>query len=120
MEAIQDVVDWEELPADMARGDREDFGLVVRGDSMYPALLPGDVVILRRTPHCESGDICAVMVNSDDATLKRVRLLPDGGLTIEPVNTNYSPRTFTAGEVAELPVTVLGVVIELRRKMSMK
>ncbi len=119
LEAIQDIIDWEELPQSMAAGGKEYFGLQVKGDSMWPDYLPGDVVILQRTPVCSSGDVCVVYVNGDEATLKEVRLNDaDKTLTLVPRNQNYPPRTFTRKEIQELPVTIAGVVVELRRKIK--
>lgn len=114
IEAIQDVLDWEELPAEMGKGGKEYFGLRVQGDSMYPRYEDGDVIILRRQETCESGQDCAVMVNNDDATFKRVRINNDG-ITLVPINPAYEPRFFTCKQVAELPVRILGVVVQLRR-----
>lgn len=118
LEAIEDVIDWEEIPGSMLAGGREYFALQVKGDSMYPAYLPGDVVIVRRTPDWQTGDVCIVYVNGYDATLKQLHLAEDGSVTLRPLNPNYPPRTFTPQEVAELPVTVAGVVVELRRKVG--
>lgn len=119
LEAIEDIVDWEELPQSMASGEKEYFALEVKGDSMWPDYLPGDVVIVRRQPTCDSGDDCIVYINGYDATLKQVRLnAEDQSLTIVPRNQSYPPRTFTAEEIQSLPVTIAGVVVELRRKMK--
>lgn len=119
LEAIEDIVDWEEIPQSMASGEKEYFALEVKGDSMWPDYLPGDVVIVRRQPTCDSGDDCVVYINGYDATLKQVRLnAEDQSLTIVPRNQSYPPRTFTAEEIQNLPVTIAGVVVELRRKMK--
>ena len=117
--AIEDIVDWEDIPQDMTAGGKEYFGLKVKGDSMYPEYLDGDTVIVRKSPVCDSGDVCVVYVNGYEATLKQVKLDPeDGSLTLIPRNPNYSPRTYTAAEIAELPVSICGVVVELRRKVK--
>lgn len=119
LEAIEDILDWEELPQSMAAGGREYFALEVKGDSMWPDYLPGDVVIVRKQPFCNSGEDCVVYVNGYDATLKTVRLNDaDQSLTIVPRNPSYPPRTFTADEIQNLPVTIAGVVVELRRKIK--
>lgn len=119
LEAIEDIIDWEELPQSMATGGREYFALEVKGDSMWPDYLPGDVVIVRKQPTCDSGEDCVVYVNGYDATLKQVRLnAEDHSLTIVPRNQSYPPRTFTAEEIQSLPVTIAGVVVELRRKIK--
>ena len=120
IEAIEDIVDWEEVPIDWTKGGKEYFALQVKGDSMYPEYLPDDVVILQKTPVCESGDDCVVYVNGYNATLKRIIKNEDGSLTIKPINTNYAPQTFSAEEIEKLPVTIGGIVVELRRKRKNK
>lgn len=118
LEAIEDILDWEEIPAPMCTGGKEYFALQVDGDSMWPDYLPGDVVIIRKSPTCNSGDVCVVYVNGYDATLKQVKLHEDGSLTIVPKNQSYPPRTFSPQEIQELPVSIAGVVVELRRKIQ--
>lgn len=120
IEAIEDIVDWEEVPIDWTKGGKEYFALQVKGDSMYPEYLPDDVVIVQKTPVCESGDDCVVYVNGYNATLKRIIKNEDGSLTIKPINTNYAPQTFSAEEIEKLPVTIGGIVVELRRKRKNK
>ena len=115
LEAVEDILDWEELPPSWGSGGREYFALRVRGDSMYPEYLDGDTVIVRKQPVCDNGDDCVVYVNGDDATLKRVKLGDDGSLTIQPLNPQYAPRTFSPQEIVDLPVSIAGVVVELRR-----
>ena len=116
LEAIEDVLDYEEIPADMARGGKEYFGLKVKGDSMSPRYEDGDVLIFRVQDSCESGQDCAVIVNGNEATFKRVRLSPQG-ITLHPLNPAYETRFFTNQEINDLPVRILGVVVELRRKI---
>ena len=118
MDAIEDILDWEEVPASWGSGGREYFGLRVKGDSMYPKYLEGDTVILRKQPTCDSGDDCAVLVNGDAATLKQVFLREDGAVELRPVNPAYPPRTYSPAEIESLPVQVIGVVVELRRKIK--
>ena len=84
---------------------------------MEPEYRDGDTIIVQQQERCNSGDDCAVMVNGDDATFKRVRL-HENGLTLQPLNTKYDPRYFTASEVESLPVRILGVVVEIRRKVK--
>jgi len=118
MEAIENIIDWEDIPASMCTGDREYFGLLVKGDSMYPDYLEGDIVIIRKQPYCDSGDVCAVIINGYEATLKQVKLLPDGSIKLIPRNPEYAPRTYSPKEIETLPVTIAGVVVELRRKIK--
>lgn len=47
IDAIEDVVEWEEIPEELARTG-EYFGLRIKGDSMMPRIAEGDVVIVTR------------------------------------------------------------------------
>lgn len=114
LEAIGDALDYEELPESMFSGGREYFALKIQGDSMLLRYEDGDVVILRKQETCESGQDCAVLVNGNDATFKRVRM-NEKTLTLQPLNPAYEPMVYTTKEVAELPVRILGVAVELRR-----
>ncbi|WP_243426039.1 LexA family protein [Flavonifractor plautii] len=118
LDAIEDILDWEEIPAAWATGDRQYFGLRVRGDSMYPRYLDGDTVILQKETTCESGDDCAVLVNGSEATLKQVMIKGDGSLELRPTNPAYPPRTYSPADIESIPVQIIGVVVELRRKIK--
>ena len=115
-EAIEDILDWEDLPLEDTLPGRKYFGLRITGDSMEPEYRSGDTIIIQQQDHCNSGDDCAVMVNGDDATFKRVRL-QENGLTLQPLNPKYDPRFFTAKEIQNLPVRILGIVVEIRRNL---
>ena len=118
LEAIEDIQDWEEIPASWGSGDRHYFGLRVKGDSMYPRYLDGDTVILRKETTCESGDDCAVLVNGEEATIKQIIRKGDGSLELRPTNPAYPPRIYSPAEIGALPVQIIGVVVELRRKIK--
>lgn len=114
-EAVEDVVDWEDIPRAMAqRGDY--IGLKVKGSSMEPRFVEGDTVIVRRQPDIESGEIAIVFVNGDEATMKKV-VKSSEGITLVAFNTAvYMPHFYTNNQIAELPVTIYGKVVELRGK----
>ena len=46
MECIEDVIDTEEIDADMLKGGKQYFGLKIKGDSMFPEYLENDTIIL--------------------------------------------------------------------------
>lgn len=114
IDAIEEVIDWEDISAEAA-GDGEYFGLQIKGHSMEPKISDGDVVIVRRQPDVDSGDIAVVLVNGDDATVKKVKKSPQG-VTLIPSNPAYEPMYYTNTEIESLPVQILGRVVELRAK----
>lgn len=75
IEAVEDILDYEDISEDMARRGNY-FALKVRGDSMLPTVKDGDVVIVRQQEDAESGQICVVMINGYDATLKEIKKNP--------------------------------------------
>lgn len=114
IDAIEEIIDWEDISADTAGGG-EYFGLQIKGHSMEPKISDGDVVIVRRQPDVDSGDIAVVLVNGDDATVKKVKKSPQG-VTLIPSNPAYEPMYYSNKEIESLPVQILGRVVELRAK----
>lgn len=92
------------------------FALQVRGDSMLPTLKDGDVVIVKKQPTVDSGDIAIVLVNGNDATVKEIKESPAGITLIGHNVAVYTPRFYSNEEIKNLPVQVLGKVVEMRRK----
>ena len=119
IELIEDIVDTEEIPADMLNGGKQYIGLKVKGDSMYPEYLDGDTLIILVQPDCENGDDCIVMVNGNEGTFKRV-FKNENGVILQPLNNKYSPMPYTNEQIEQLPVRILGVVEEIRRKKRRK
>lgn len=111
IEAIENVIEYIDIPEEWTKGDKQFIGLKVSGDSMYPLFLDGDTVVIQLQKDAENGDICACYVNGYDATLKRIKLT-DGSITLQPENPNYPPKTYThPGEV-----TIAGKAVEVRRR----
>lgn len=114
IEAITDIVDYEEIDAALARTG-EFFGLRIKGASMEPRMREGDVVIVRQQDTAETGDTVVVLVNGDTASVKKIKYGQDG-ITLLPTNPAYDPMFYSAAEVESLPVRVIGRVVELRAK----
>ncbi len=114
LEAVEEIIDYEEISEAMAsQGDF--FALQVKGDSMEPRIRDGDVVIVRKQEDVDNGDIAIMLVNGDEATIKKVQKF-EGGINLIPSNSTYPVLTYTTKDVLELPVRCLGKVIELRAK----
>ena len=116
IEAITDIENREKIPQKKAKTG-EYFALKIAGKSMEPRMMDGDVVIVRRQPDVDSGDIAVVLVNGNDATVKQISK-SDAGLTLIGWNPSvYTPKTYNKKECKELPVTILGKVVEIRGKL---
>ena len=115
IEAIEDIIDWEDIPIEWTSSGYEYFGLKVKGDSMYPKYLEDDTIIVRRQDDCESGQDCIVYVNGFDATLKKIVKKPDC-IILQPLNPVYDPKLYDYND-EENPVIIAGVVVEIRRSV---
>lgn len=114
IEAIEDILDYEEITPEMAASG-DFFALQINGDSMEPKISDKDVVIVRKQDDCESGDIAVVLVNGEDATVKRIKKRPEG-IILAPTNPQYEPMFYSNADIEKLPVTIVGKVVELRAK----
>lgn len=115
IDAITDIIDYEEITPRMAQKGKH-FALVVKGNSMEPTLREGDVVIVRQQPTVENGEIAIVLVNGNEATVKEVKEAPAGITLIGHNVAVYTPHFYTREQIESLPITILGKVVELRRK----
>ena len=113
--AIEEIIGWEEIPKKLAAGSTC-FALRVCGRSMEPRILAGDTVIIRQQPDVDSGDIAVVLVGGEEATVKRVKKQKDGITLIATNTTVYEPHFYSNQEIKNLPIQILGKVVEVRYK----
>jgi repressor LexA len=113
-DACEYIEGYEEIPHELAETGSY-IALRVKGESMSPRILPGDIVIVRIQQDIESGETAVVFVDDGEATVKKVLKYPDG-IRLVPNNPAYEPLFFTNNEIISRPVTIFGKVAELRRK----
>lgn len=97
----------------VGNGD-EYFALKVHGDSMFPVLIENDVVIIKKQSDFETGDIIVAIINGNEATIKKGKK-SDSSILLQPLNTAYEPLIFTKEEMKSIPVTIVGIVKQLKR-----
>lgn len=114
IEAVTDRIGEIEIAS--PRGDDKYWALKVKGDSMYPKILDGDIVIFREQQSCENGDICVVRVNGTDATLKKV-VKNGNSIILQPLNPDFEPLVFSDSVVDQPSLEVIGVAKEIRREL---
>ncbi len=101
------VEDWSgetvDIPRRFLKGHKSEefFILNVHGDSMYPLYMEDDkVLILRQTALARSGEIGAVLYDSEMATLKKVEYVTgEDWMKLIPINPNYPPKTITGADL---------------------
>jgi repressor LexA len=102
------------IPVQSQHPPDELFGLRVSGKSMSGiGILPDDIVVVRRQPTANSGEIVVALVG-DEATVKRLRIRKDR-VELHPENPDFEPIIPDTSEL-----TLLGKVIEVRRYLELK
>lgn len=105
--AEENIEDYDYVPDNI----KCDFTLQCRGDSMINArIYDGDIVCIRAQEEVESGQIAAVMVGENEATLKRVRIYDDH-IVLEAENPQYKPLVFWEEEMNDVHVIGLATHI---------
>lgn len=103
--AEENITDYVDLPAHI----RADFALTCKGDSMVGAgIRDGDVVYIRQQEEVENGQIAAVMVGDEEATLKRF-YMDSGVVQLVSENPSVPPKVFIGNGVSQIRVIGLAV-----------
>lgn len=106
-----------EEDASVEEAGRGDYYLRVTGDSMNGiGILDGSLVLVRQCADVDSGKIAVVLIG-DEVTVKRV-VKKENMMILEAANPEVSNRYFSAQEVRELPVSILGQVISAKTYYS--
>ena len=67
--------------------------LRVKGSSMYPILIEGDIVLVHRQENIENGEIAVVLVEDGEATIKTV-VKTSRYLELVPTNPEYQTKRY--------------------------
>lgn len=114
LDSIEEIIGWEEMAEHKVKGDLY-FGLKIQGHSMEPGIMDGDIVLCREQPDAEDGQIVVAIVNGNDGVCKRLKKYDDGSIALMSDNPAYPPIYLKSSEIEEKPVTIRGIVKELRR-----
>ena len=115
IEAIQDILGYEEIPKIMA-DTGEFFCLRVEGNSMYPLLYSGETIVIKKQETAENGDIVVALVDNNDTTVKRLKKVSDG-IILEAENPEYNSLYFNEKQIQNEKVKIIGKAVESRKKL---
>ena len=112
--ACSDIVTYMPLFIEHAADVPDMLCIKVEGNSMYPKIEDGDVVVVRKQDSVDSGSIAVVIVDGDQGFVKKVVYDRD---TIEliSINPEYEPKVFKGSEV--LRVRVVGAVKKIIKEL---
>lgn len=115
IEAIEDIIDYEEISEEMIKGGKEYFGLKIKGNSMNPKYCDDDTVLFLKCNDCESGEDCAIIINSKDAIFRRI-IKQENGIILQALNPEYESNFYSCENIEKLPITIIGIAKEIRRQ----
>lgn len=111
--AQENVVGYESI--DNVSDKENYYALQVTGDSMEPLFSNGDIAIVHKQDDFESGNTCIILINGDEATVKKVVRMDDG-IDLIAMNPYYPVRHFTKEDMKTIPVKIIGKVVEARKR----
>ncbi len=109
----ENIIGYESI--DNASDPENYYALQITGDSMEPLFSDGDIAIVHKQDDFDSGNTCIVLVNGDEATVKKVVRMDDG-IDLIAMNPYYPVRHFTKNEIEKIPVKIIGKVVEARKR----
>lgn len=100
---------------DYEKNINEYFALKVTGDSMLPLLSDGDLVIVHDQDDIESGQTAVILINGEEATVKKV-IKTNEGIELHAMNPYYPIKKFTFEDMKNIPIKIIGRVKEAKIK----
>lgn len=82
---------------------------------MFPLLREGDIVIVHKQDDVENNQTAVVLINGEEATVKKVVKTNDG-LELHAMNPYYPKKKFTFEDMKNIPVKIIGRVREAKIK----
>lgn len=92
----------------------ETIGIRVRGDSMYPKIEDGDIIVVRKQESVDSGSVAVVLLDGDEGLVKKVEYGPDW-IELHSFNPEYKTKRFEGPEVLRL--RVVGLVKQVIKRL---
>lgn len=101
--ASSEIIDY--IPVVIKNGyDVDDMiAIKVKGDSMFPKIEDGDIIVVRRQTSVDSGDIAVVLLDGDEGLVKKV-VYGSTWIELQSINEDYPIQRFEDAEVTRLRV----------------
>lgn len=109
--------EFEEMPIEWDHLG-EYFCLMVDDETMEPTIRFNDILVIHQQPTVEDNEIAVALLNDKEGVLRRIKKV-DSGITLLGDNVAIcTPRFFSAEEIENHSVKIIGKVVELRRSMN--
>ena len=99
----------------------EFFAIQIKGNSMFETLWEGDIVAVKKQDFASDGNIAVVLINDNEATVRKIKILDDG-IKLIPLNRRINPETqepyyedkvYTKEQIETKPVKIIGIVKQI-------
>lgn len=108
--AEDEIVEYIPMVIDNPYDVADTFGLQVQGDSMYPKIEDGDIIVVRRQTSVDSGTIAVMLLDGEEGLVKKV-VYNKHSIELHSINPEYKTRIFEGAEVQRL--RVVGKVLKV-------
>lgn len=105
--AEEDIIEYMPIVIDNPYDVPNMLGIRVHGNSMYPKIEDGDIVIVRKQESVDSGSIAVILIDGEEGVVKKV-VYGDDWIELHSINPEYMVRRFEGEEVQRL--RVVGIV----------
>lgn len=92
----------------------ETMTIKVSGDSMFPKIEDGDVIVVRKQTSVDSGTVAAVLIDGEDGVVKKVTY-GDDWIELHSINPMYPVREFRGADVQR--IQIVGRVMKIIKEM---
>lgn len=108
--AAEDVVDFLPMVIDNPYDVPDTIGIKVKGNSMYPKIEDGDIIVVRKQESVDSGDVAVLLLDGSEGLVKKV-VYGNDWIELHSFNPEYQTRRFDGAEVQRL--RVVGKVLKV-------
>lgn len=112
--AESNIIGYQPVESKYIQNGEEYVFLRVVGDSMYPKLEDGDLVLVRCQASVDNGAFAVVNIDNEDGVVKKI-IYGDDFIELVSINPMYPPRRFEGEDV--LRIRVFGLVKQIVRKL---
>ncbi|WP_457640752.1 transcriptional repressor LexA [Persephonella sp.] len=90
------------------------YALKVKGNSMiYEHIMDGDIIIVENRQNVLNGEVAVVLIDGEEATLKKFYLLDNGMIKLVPANPELEPMYYEVNRV-QVQGVVKGIIRSYR------
>lgn len=111
--ACDEVVEYIPMIIENPYDAQDTIAIKVKGDSMYPKIEDGDIIVVRKQESVDSGSVAVLLLDGDEGLVKKVEYGPDW-IELHSFNPEYMTRRFEGADVLRL--RIVGLVVGSYKK----